>query len=787
MSVESYLDSIRKNTISNADKTASLNNTIKDLLNYESLKKAVSAGVEKGNREQFKRLAELSKKILLTSDATNAELKETNKLLKLFYAQIPKDSAGNTQVTADSWVKALKEVLDEFGDSLPQKFQNRLKYDIVSAAAEGGADPKAVFQQLNMTQINQTVILQNIYDGMIERQKLIDRKAEALKPIENDEKRKQSNFWETRLGKVISTLSGILDKMSKAAQWLSLIYVGLAIWNDLADPIKSALRSLSAINITARISSIISRLFKGSEISKFVRSLNPSRIFSGLGSKIKGLFEGSAVPKLEGSGQMSFISKIEGFFARIRALTSYAIKNVVPPTSKILKELFPTFSKILNWIKNVGASAISLYKKLAPGFKLFMKGIQTGLSKFGGLLKLLAPAIKVGSSFLKFIPVAGWILQGIISLGDFIQGFINTRGSLIDKIKGGFKRVGVEFVAVFGDLAVWTLKHLTLLIENIAKKIPGLWDITQPLLGGLGKTITGLRNSLSNMRSGIGYESTSSSSSSSGIYEPSTGTFYMGSDALSAAMPLSSHVAGSSPTSASGVNKSAGVQLSSQAADFYKRAGLSNRVTSGMEGKHAGTASNPRSHYSGNKFDLDISTTSAAAFANEVRKMLRTPGLVEIRTESVPAWVVEGARKILKAEGYNTSKLINDGYPSYSTGPHLDVLIDPKYSGVPATSTGLTTSMETLDSAAATGDLTPSNPLLADMTKNLTKAFNEQIKLFDKGAKAPNQLASSQSRAATTAITNQLAAKSSGNAVTFNKKSDIQDDSLAALRLLNLA
>ena len=783
MSVESYLDSIRKNTISNADKTASLNNTIKDLLNYESLKKAVSAGVEKGNREQFKRLAELSKKILLTSDATNAELKETNQLLKLFYAQIPKNSSGNAQVTVDSWVKALKEVLDEFGNSLPQKFQNRLKYDIVSAAAEGGADPKAVFQQLNMTQVNQTVVLQNIYEEMIERQKLIDRKAEAQKPIENQEKRDQANFWETRLGKVITTLSGILDKMTKASQWLGLIYVGLAVWSQLKEGLRNALQGIADLSFAFKGGRILTNLFSklkiGTEITNALKKSSLFKSFGKIGSTVR-------------SATTNFLWNTK---------IGNGILDVI------------TNPKINNALKSVG--------------KLF--------SWVG---KIAGPLLRVFNKFNAAILI-------VSSVYDFIEGFVNTKGTMTDKIIGGLWNVVTKFISSIWDLIkalpglLWKAvvglnkvlwKSFFNLLNWIGKSIVSIFNwfggkgITD-ILGVVGKAIKNSGKILANgllkgiaeiidetisaapdwlkpglewIRSKINVPKTESKIYPAGsfglelpkgsMFSPATDTVYTGSDALNAAMPLSSHVSGTTPASAAGIRKNADVKLSSQAADFYRRAGLSNRVTSGMEGKHAGTASNPRSHYSGNKFDLDISTTSATAFAKEVGKMLKTPGLVEIRTESVPSSVVEGARRILKAQGYNTSKLINDGYPSYSTGPHLDVLIDPKYSGVPSTSsTKLTTSTKTLDSVADTGDKTPSNPLLADMTKNLTKAFNEQIKLFEKGAKAPNQLASSQSKAATTAITNKLAAKSSGGAVTFNKKNDIQDDSLAALRLLNLA
>lgn len=775
MSVEDYLNSIRKNTNSTTKKTSAVDSTIKELLNYEALKRAVKDGVIKGNEEQFRKLSELSRKILTSSDATASELQEINQLLKLFYSEIPKNSSGNTQVALDSWIKALKEILDEFGNSLPEKFQKRLKYDIVASASEGGANPRQVFQQLNQQQniqINQTLVLNNIYSLMKDQKQLTDRKAEAEKPVKDQKEKEQKTWWQNTMGRVTGFLRDITDKLSTAGKALGLLYVGLGIWNSLSESVQGFLRDFSAVNITAKL---------GVALSKLMPSL------SGLFGKIKlpswltnlaTASKGSNALKLTGNMPTSTLSKIEGFFLRFKAILNHSIREALPTISKVIKELFPTFSKVFKWIGAKGKLIFDIYQKIAPGLKIVGSWISKVFGWIARLAKFLPLAIRVGSSILKFIPMVGWILQGIISLADFIEGF------KIDGIKGGFRRMGVEFVAVFGDLASFVVKGLVKLVASIANKT-GLFKDT---LENLNKILGGIDSWKSSIRTGVGYDGSSSGGvamPSTSTYDPVSSTVFMGQDSYNELLPLASAAKGTTPANAEGIRKASGVKLSAQTSDFIKRAGITNKITSGMEGVHAGTAKNPRSHASGNKFDMDISTKSATAFANEVRKLLKTPGLVEIRTESVPNSIVETARAMLKKEGLNVSKLINDGYPSYSTGPHLDVLIDPKYSGVAKTAQTPDFST-TVTSLADTGESKNTNPLVAQITEQLTKAFNEQSKLFEKGAKAPDQLSSTQNKANTSAIIKNLSSKSSGNAVTFNKQNDINDANLAALEILTL-
>lgn len=870
MSVESYLESIRKNTIKNSEKTSNLNNTMKDLLNYESLKKAVSAGVESGNKEQFKRLAELSKKILTNSDATTAELKETNQLLKLFYAQIPKNSSGSTAVSADSWVKALKEVLDEFGNSLPEKFQKRLKYDIVSSAAEAGANPKLVMQQLNMTQVNQTMVVQNIFDYMKDKDKKLERDAEARKPIENNEKKEQSNFWQTRLGKVIDYLGGILKSLTGVAKWAGIIAVGMAVWSQLKDSLRNALQGLASLHLVFKGGMALDKIFPLKNIAKgFGESFKNSAFVNSLRSALKG-----AARDAKGVEVASGFKQLTLFDTRPyeRAGTGSFWDRIKNPIKSLGTKIGTISKNIGNFFEGIGSKLAA--SKLGAGFsKLwgFIKTISGPLGKLinflsvnvPGLLakagKFLGPILRVGGKAL--MPILGkilWPIQIVASVFDFIKGFTETKGTMSQKIAGGLWNVVKQFFNSIWSLIKWIPKALWTVIKGlpgaivsvivklqnlIFKALKSVWDYIHKkgfpgiikdlktgvksaavyLARGFGEMIAGILDAmmdsewiklipaahdfLKSLREKLPnpkvYEASSSSGSSfkgldfkfdlgvdsggGGIYEPVTNTVYTGRDALSAAMPLESHIKGRTPANASGINKGYGVKLSSQTADFIKRAGITERITSGMEGVHKGNKYNPRSHASGNKFDMDISTSSVSKFANTVEKLLRTPGIREIRTERVPNWVVEGGRKLLERKGYKTRGILfNDGYPNYATGPHLDVLIDPRYSGVKGSTRNLASTQSAIDEAGDFGVQTQkvSNPLVASMQAQIAKAYNEAVKSF--GVKSPNQLVANQSKANTSAITAQLANKASGNAVTFSKKNDISDTNLALLRLVDI-
>jgi hypothetical protein len=323
-------------------------------------------------------------------------------------------------------------------------------------------------------------------------------------------------------------------------------------------------------------------------------------------------------------------------------------------------------------------------------------------------------------------------------------------------------------------------------INAIAGMIDGvLEDVPDWLRGPLEKIRAKLPATSGGSSSSTPAPSPSSSSSSSGL----SLNFDFGGGGGSAAIPSSSYGSyGSSPAAVGtqGIRTNPGVKLSAQTVDFIKRAGLTQTVTSGMDGGWTGVhkigKDFSRSHASGNKFDYGISAAiSPTALASELRKMLSTPGIKEIRTERIPNYTVETARAILEQEGFKTKGILfNDGYPSYATGPHLDVLIDPKFSGVQGSANqGLTT-----DTSMASS----SNPYIAQFTTglkaNVDAALGKYTELLSE-VLAPDILNAANSKDTAAMLANAISGNSD-KGVTFNKKNDITDGNLAALQLVGL-
>jgi hypothetical protein len=518
------------------------------------------------------------------------------------------------------------------------------------------------------------------------------------------------------------------------------------------------------------------------------------------------------------------LSKIKTVFAKTGTAVSKVGTGIKTAAVNTVWKMDPlldlmTSPKIGAALSKVGG----LFKGVGKAANFFSLGSGSILGK---ALPMIAKAMPYVS---KILGKVAWPIQVIASTFDFIEGFTKTQGSTADKIVGGLKNVVVKFVKSIWDLLKnipkWLIKGVGMYFTVMTKMALKFWKgifskstwtkIGSWLKNALADFGKGIKNAfleaIAGMIDGViddvpnwlvgplqairekipvpfgGSRSTSVSSQISGFssspstfsFDMATGTNFMGRDALNAAMPLNAYTSGNLPSTAQGVRTSAGVRLSSQTADFIKRAGLTNTVTSGMEGSHRGDASNPRSHYSGNKFDYAVNTNSATSLANELRKMFRTPGIKEIRTEAIPSSVVEAARAMLEGEGYRTKGvLFNDGYPSYATGPHLDVLIDPKFSGVQGTNQNLTTSMSTV------GEGVETNPLVASLKANITKALNEQSKLLT-GVLAPDSLNAARSKDNTAMLANAISGNSS-KGVTFNKKNDITDANLATMQLVGL-
>ena len=797
MSVESYLESIRKNTVNNSQKTAKLETTLKDLLNYETLKRAVAAGVENGSSEGMKRLEVLSQKILSSSDASVAELQETNALLREYFSKF---SGGTASATSEEWIKALKEVLDEFGDNLPEKFQKRLQNDIAGIASNAGANGSDVLKELQDTQKSQTEILQAIYDDMKERQKIELRNAEASKPVELDEKRTNQNFWKFTMGSIKNLLTNILGKMNKGLGFLGALYVGLAIFGELKEKFQDMFRMVSSTLITGRISVIIKGLNKALEGNKafqgLMRRLNANTVASRLRTATrKGqVFTGRvAQAGSTFSREMSSLAKSGARGTEALSLMSGA--------GKAVSGVFGFISKLLGTVRKV-ASVVS---KIGS-FPLKMFGTLAKVGRFG-------------LTALKAVPLLGEVIMAVTTVFDFIQGFANTKGTIGQKVLGGFNNVFYQFFHSIALIPTWIIKTASKTIKRMINLFKTDWKtvaknvgsamlhmvksifsvLTLPISTALDEiarsldpvkhpVVYGLITKASNLIKKFlpdeptiarGGSTSGGSSASGGSSSPKSSGLGINIDSeVSSASGSGGTVETipGAPGTPGKINKASGVILSSQSSDFIKRAGLTDRITSGMDGKHAGTASNPRSHYSGNKFDIGTTGYSSSRLAQTLKKLVNTPGLLEAHVEGPEgAWYSTYLAAInqLKREGVDTSKIGWWG-SQYSSAKHIDVLIDPKQSGVAASS-----------ATGNTDSLVSKNPLMQQLQSQLTQAYNEQVALLNK-VKAPDQLTANNLKATSDAIATQMKTNTTGDSITFNKKTDITDANLAALQLFQL-
>lgn len=649
MSVESYLDSIRKNTQRSMDRTASLNSTIKDLLNYESLKRAIKDGVTESQRKEFKRLDELSEKILLASDATVDELKETNTLLRSFYAILPKNGAGTTSVSSVSLIQALKEVLDEFGDALPLKFQNRLRYDLVATAQNAGADPKMVFQQLNQTQVNQTVVIQNILEQLTDQQAKAERKAEAEEPEIKKKEKENKSFWENSIDKITGFLGNMVKNAGKTAAFLGAVYVGLGIFKSLPDSLKilvkginNLLLTFSAANFVKLIGVAIGKLPFLKSISNWLGKSKVSQVAGAVGGAVKNL--GGAA------------------FAKIQDLiwgNDKLLDLITDPKSKFVK-ISGIVKSIAGWVGKAGQWIGRILKPL----------------------KMLLPALKILGG-----PVS-LIIGVVTSLLDFIEGFNKTEGTLGQKILGGLKNVVVGFIKSIVDLIMfipnllidWIKKAFNKMLPNFSEKMKDLGkavigvvlEVLKPLLSGF----KGIYDAIAKY-----IEERPSYAASHPKINAATGTV----DTIKSE---------SSAQAVSGLNVKQGVVISDRMGAVLRDAGITETITSGfrMPTKSYEFDSKGKvkegAHGSGNKVDIRIKDKDAAGLADLIGRLVSSPATVGVHVEGPgdPKGVGKGewytkyaqAMDILRGKGYKEDLLSKVKWwgSKYSDQPHIDYLID---------------------------------------------------------------------------------------------------------------
>ena len=134
------------------------------------------------------------------------------------------------------------------------------------------------------------------------------------------------------------------------------------------------------------------------------------------------------------------------------------------------------------------------------------------------------------------------------------------------------------------------------------------------------------------------------------------------------------------------------VELSAQATQYLKETGGTGVITSGLDGKHAGTASNPRSHYSGNKIDVRIGGMTNEQVIKIMLPFLKHPATLEVAVEgfgktrkesdarmvAIRDKILSSNPDIAKRVKNGTLKIVGDRRKDYKPAPHLDVLINPK-------------------------------------------------------------------------------------------------------------
>lgn len=143
-----------------------------------------------------------------------------------------------------------------------------------------------------------------------------------------------------------------------------------------------------------------------------------------------------------------------------------AIKNFFMGFKK-MKNFFTAIAKPFKWI----AKMFGIAKKVSPFFKAVAGTFRWGFTKLA------------------------WPLQIIMSIFDFIDGFMKTEGNLADKIIGGVKNVFTKFIELPVKLIGWIVEKVAGLfgveVDGVADKIMGFlqkwWDmifsIFRPIIG----------------------------------------------------------------------------------------------------------------------------------------------------------------------------------------------------------------------------------------------------------------------------------------------------------------
>lgn len=164
--------------------------------------------------------------------------------------------------------------------------------------------------------------------------------------------------------------------------------------------------------------------------------------------------------KKRASGMFAFI--IGAIVAVIGTAVGFVIRKIFLPLEMIFR-MFRWRARLRLLRMNIARRFPQFMESMNKFFKLFSKTGKIGrmfatiLTKVPLLAKFLS---FVGKGMIKFF----WPIQIVLSIIDFIKGFMKTEGTFIDKLKGGLYNV------VWG-LVGWLIEFPAWIIEKILNKV----------------------------------------------------------------------------------------------------------------------------------------------------------------------------------------------------------------------------------------------------------------------------------------------------------------------------
>ncbi len=246
--------------------------------------------------------------------------------------------------------------------------------------------------------------------------------------------------------------------------------------NEVLDLGKSALNRLTGFfaPIIKPFQNLLKSWFKDSTLSDIMKS-------------VKGLFKLESIRRkeelaqrgLKGKGFWAmFLDTIAIPIAAILALGAGLIRRLLLPFELLLKSftlvtkipvIGPIIKKISNLISFLSTGLMKLVRKI-PIIGTFLTNtgelIDKFIKKFSIFRRKMTIITKKILRFLDKIPglrmllkgikfgfkVLGWPLQILFSTIDFIRGYMNEQGNILDKLKAGIKNVIIKFIEFPVDL-----------------------------------------------------------------------------------------------------------------------------------------------------------------------------------------------------------------------------------------------------------------------------------------------------------------------------------------------